>query len=188
VIESALRAGARAVQLRDKLASTRSLTAVARDLLPLTRGHGALLFINDRVDVALAVEADGVHLGPDDPPIAAIRPYAPPGMLIGYSTDAPDEALNAEAAGASYIGCGAIWGTSTKDVRGEAIGLDRLRQVAEAVQIPVIAIGGVTPERVPEVLAAGAAGAAVVGAVMKAADPEAAVKALLKPWSLPSPE
>jgi thiamine-phosphate pyrophosphorylase len=183
VVQAALDAGAPAIQLRDKSATAADLLRQARALLPRTRAAGALLFINDRLDVALAAGADGVHLGPDDLPVAAARHIAPPGFLVGCSTDDPEVALRAEADGADYIGCGAVFGTRTKaDVGTERIGVQRLDDVAAAVSIPVIGIGGITAGNVADVAASRAAGAAVVGAVMAAADPAAAVTALLGWW------
>lgn len=179
VVEAALRGGCRAVQLRDKNAPARELLVQARALLQVTRDHGALLFINDRADVALAAGADGVHLGPDDIPVAAVREWVGDRLLIGYSTDDPDRARRARADGADYIGCGAVFGTRTKDVGGEAIGPERLDALARSVEIPVVGIGGITVANVGEVAATAAAGAAVVGSVMGAPDPEAVVRALL---------
>jgi thiamine-phosphate pyrophosphorylase len=184
VVEAALAAGAPAIQLRDKHATTSELLLQARTLLGPVRAAGALLFINDRLDVALAAGADGVHLGPADLPVAAARRIAPPGFLIGCSTDDPDTARRLQDDGASYIGCGAVYGTSTKaEVAGERIGTERLREVVRAVTIPVVGIGGVSTANVEQVASAGAAGAAVVGAVMATADPGAAVRGLLRPWS-----
>jgi thiamine-phosphate pyrophosphorylase len=183
VVEAALAAGTPAIQLRDKEASAAELFSQARALLPAVRIAGALLFINDRVDVALAVGADGVHIGPSDIPVADVRRIVPPHFLIGYSTDDAARARAAEADGASYIGCGAVFGTATKEVGDEAIGVDRLDEVAAAVQIPVIGIGGIRPGNVARVAATRAAGAAVVGAVMSAADVSRAVRALLGAWA-----
>ena len=180
VAAAALAAGAPALQLRDKAASARELAEQAAALLPLARQHHALLFINDRIDVALAVGADGAHLGPDDVPVDAARRVVPPGFLLGYSTDDPGDAAAAARGGADYIGCGAVFGTTTKaEAAGERIGLERLAEVARAVSIPVVGIGGITAENAGAVRAAGAAGVAVVGAVMAAADPAEAVRALL---------
>ncbi len=106
-----------------------------------------------------------------------------PSCLVGYSTDDPELARRAAAAGAAYIGCGAVFGTTTKNVGDERIGPEGLRRVVEAVDVPVIGIGGVTPENVGLVATAGAAGAAVIGAVMTAPDPAAAVRLLLSPFS-----
>lgn len=180
VVRLALAAGAPAIQLRDKNTTARALADHARVLLPLVHEAGARLFINDRIDVALAVGAHGVHLGPHDMPVAAARRIAPASFLVGYSTDDPELARRAQDDGASYIGCGAVFGTTTKrDLGDERIGLDRLHLVAKAVDIPVIAIGGITAENAALVRAAGAAGVAVAGAIMAAADPAAATRALL---------
>jgi thiamine-phosphate pyrophosphorylase len=179
VVASALAAGARAIQLRSKGSTARELLALTRELLALTRPAGALLFVNDRFDVALAGGADGAHLGPEDVPLAAARRVVPPGFLLGASTDDPDHARRAEAEGADYIGCGAVWRTGTKDVGGEEIGTERLRAVVGAVRIPVVAIGGITVQRAREVAPTGAAGVAVVRTVMAATDPSAEVRGLL---------
>ncbi|MDT8342002.1 MAG: thiamine phosphate synthase [Longimicrobiales bacterium] len=182
VVEDALRAGCRAVQLRAKDAAPAEILRQAHRLRALTRAHGALLFINDRVDVALAAEADGVHLGPADLPVDAVRRWVGARLRIGFSTDEPHIARAAERAGADYLGCGAVFGTRTKDVGGEEIGPDRLDAVARAVAIPVIGIGGITPENADRVAGTRAAGAAVVGSVMAATDPGAATRALLAPF------
>lgn len=182
VVDLALQAGARCVQLRAKGVDARDLLARARRLRPPIRHAGALLFVNDRLDVALAAGADGVHLGPDDLPVHAARAVVPHDFLIGFSADDPVEARRAEARGADYIGCGAVFGTTTKDVGDEAIGADRLDEVARAVSIPVVGIGGVSVGRVREVAATAAAGSAVIGAVMAADDPGAAVRTLLEPF------
>jgi thiamine-phosphate diphosphorylase len=182
-VEAALAAGAPAIQLRDKTATARELLASADALLPIVRAHGARLFVNDRIDVALMAGADGVHLGPDDLPVAAARRIAPADFLIGYSTDDPAAARAAAAAGADYIGCGAVFGTRTKaDAADERIGTARLDDVARAVTIPVVAIGGIDAGNIAEVAHTAAAGAAVVSAVMAAADPATAVRALLDAW------
>lgn len=180
VVEAVLDAGVRAIQLRDKEASPRDLLHQARRLRALTRSWDALLFINDRFDVALAAEADGVHLGPDDLPIAAVRKASPPGFLIGGSTDDPDRARAMEKEGADYIGCGTVFPTSTKPDAGEVIGVERLEKVVSAVDIPVVGIGGVTAAGA-RLIARGsrAAGVAVIGAVMAAPDPGAAAAELM---------
>jgi thiamine-phosphate pyrophosphorylase len=180
VVASALRGGARAVQLRDKDATARELYEQAVMLLHLVNEHDATLFINDRLDIALAAGADGVHLGPNDLSVADARRVAPPSFLVGFSTDDPAVAREAERQGASYIGCGAVFGTTTKkEVGDERIGTGRLGEVARSVSIPVIGIGGINLSNVVEVAATGAAGAAVIGAVMQAEDPESAARALL---------
>jgi thiamine-phosphate pyrophosphorylase len=180
VIAAALAAGAPAVQLRDKNATARELFDQAVALLPVVCAHGARLFINDRMDVAIAARAHGVHLGPGDLPVAAARRAVPTGFLIGFSTDDPERARNAQRDGADYIGCGAVFGTTSKrDVAGERIGTAQLDRVARAVTIPVIGIGGIDASNVADVAATHAVGAAVIGAVMGSADPASAVRALL---------
>lgn len=183
VVAEALRARAPAVQLRHKGAGAGILLEEARRLRDLTREAGALLFVNDRFDVALAAGADGVHLGPDDLPVAAVRAAVPSHFLVGYSTDDPAEARQAAAAGADYIGCGTVFATETKADAGEVIGLEGLERVASAVDVPVVAIGGITPERARAVAeGTGASGVAVIGAVMGAGDVESAVRGLLAPF------
>lgn len=179
VVRRALEAGARSIQLRNKGDSPRELLSVGRDLRIMTRECGALLFVNDRVDLALALEADGVHVGPHDLPVADVRRIAPGGFLIGRSADEPEVARRAVDDGADYIGCGTVWATATKADAGAVIGLEGLAAVVRAVGVPVVAIGGITVARASEVARTGAAGVAVVGAVMAAEDPGAAVRDLL---------
>ena len=180
VVRAALRAGAQAVQLREKSLSPRDTLPLARRLRAETEAAGALFFLNDRLDLALAVRADGVHLGPDDLPVALARRIAPPRFLIGYSADDPDAARAAIADGADYIGCGAVFPTSTKRDAGQAVGLEGLATVVQAVDAPVVAIGGITLERAAAPFRAGAAGCAVVSAVMAAPDPCLAVGGFLR--------
>jgi thiamine-phosphate pyrophosphorylase len=182
VVSRALEGGARAVQLRNKGDGARDLFTLGRTLRRLTRAAAALLIVNDRLDVALALEADGVHVGPEDLPVAAVRAVAPAGFLVGRSARDPEVARRAVLDGADYVGCGSVYPTSTKGDVGGIIGLDGLRRVVASVEVPVLAIGGITAERAPEVATTGAAGIAVVGAVMRAPDPAAAVRALLDPF------
>jgi thiamine-phosphate pyrophosphorylase len=183
VVEQCVRAGAPAVQLRAKTATARELLDQALVLREICSARGALLFLNDRFDVALAAGADGVHLGPSDIPLERLRGAVPPGFLIGYSTDDPEAAKRAEQSGASYIGCGAVFGTHSKhDVGDERIGVERLAEVVQAVSIPVIAIGGIDPDNVALTARAGAAGVAVISALMRAHDPADVVRRLLAPF------
>jgi thiamine-phosphate pyrophosphorylase len=178
-VRAALRGGAPAIQLRDKLRTPRESVALARALLAETRPAGALLFVNDRVDVALAAGADGAHLGDDDFPLTAARRIVPPGFILGRSADTPEAAMDAREEGADYVGVGPVYGTATKLDAGEAIGTSRIAAVAASVRIPVIGIGGIGAANAMPVIAAGAAGVAVVSAVMLAPDPEAATRAIL---------
>jgi len=183
VVEAALDGGARAVQLRNKGDSARELLEVGRLLRALTRRWGALLFVNDRLDLALALEADGVHVGPEDLPVSAVRDCAPDGFLVGRSADQVEVARSAVADGADYLGCGTVYPTATKEDAGDVLGVAGLRRIVEAVRVPVVGIGGITAARAPAVADTGAAGVAVVGAVMAAGDPEAVVRALGAPFA-----
>ena len=201
VVQKALAAGAPTIQLRLKSATARELLEAARTLLPIVRSAGALFIVNDRLDVALAAGADGVHLGPDDPPVRDARAVADArvgasaravgtdtrfakvdAFIVGYSTDTTDGAVRAEAEGADYLGVGAVYATANKSDAGDVIGLDGLRRVVKTVSIPVVAIGGITPERAPAVAETGACGSAAIGSVMSAAEPAEAVRALLLPF------
>ncbi|MEM7417204.1 MAG: thiamine phosphate synthase [Gemmatimonadota bacterium] len=183
VVRVAVDAGAPAVQLREKKASARELAMIAEELLGITRPAGALLFVNDRIDVAIAVGADGVHLGPDDVPVATAQEISPAGFLIGASTDEPDRARALVAAGVDYIGCGTVFATSTKLDAGEPIGLSGLQRVTEAVPVPVVGIGGIDALGSHDVATStDAAGVAVIGSVMGADNPAEAVRSILAPW------
>ena len=183
VVAAALEAGAPAIQLRDKQADARQLFEQAVRLRALTSRFQALLFVNDRFDVALAAGADGVHIGPDDMPLAAARRAVPRPFLIGTSTDDPAAARRAQEDGDDYIGCGAVFATTSKAVGDEQIGPVGLRRVVQAVSIPVVGIGGVSEGNVALVAEAGAAGAAVIKAVMAASDVAVTVTRLLAPFT-----
>ncbi len=178
-VEAALRGGATSIQLRLKEAPTSEMVEIGKKLRRLTRDYDALFFVDDRLDVALAVDADGVQLGPEDMPIEDARRIAP-NLIIGGSVYSLEEAIAAEKAGADYLGAGAVFPTGTKkDSYVKIIGLDGLRKIVETVKIPVVAIGGIKPENAEEVLKIkGVAGIAVVSAVMGAPDPEEATRKL----------
>jgi thiamine-phosphate pyrophosphorylase len=175
--DAALRGGARWIQLRDKASTTRRLAALARDVGERVRAHGGVFILNDRLDVALAVGAHGVHLGQDDLPLPEARRLAP-GLLIGASTHSLAQALAAEAEGADYVALGSVFPTGSK-AGFELVGLELLRTVKRRLLVPLVAIGGITLERVPAVASAGADGVAVISAISGAADPEAATSAFL---------
>jgi thiamine-phosphate pyrophosphorylase len=179
IVEECLGAGLRAVQLREKDLAVRDLLALARDLRESTRRHGARLIVNDRVDVALAAGADGVQRTHVSLPVSALRAIASPGFLIGASTHSVAEARAAEADGADFVVFGPVYDTPSKRVYGAPQGLGALEAVASAVSRPVIAVGGITPARVREVLAVGAAGVAVIRGIYGAARPADATKAFL---------
>jgi thiamine-phosphate pyrophosphorylase len=178
VARSAIQGGATVVQLRDKEATTRELVETGRLLRALTRKLGATLIVNDRADVALAVEADGVHLGVDDLPVPIARRLMGPQAIIGFSPETVEGARQAEADGADYLGVGAVFGTGTKPDAGSPIGLEGLREMVQAVSIPVVAIGGITAANAARCIRAGAAGVAVIGTVVGAENIEAAARRL----------
>jgi thiamine-phosphate diphosphorylase len=181
VVRAALAGGAPSIQLRAKTEPTRETVALAERLREETARHGALFFVNDRVDVALAVGADGAHLGDDDLPLPAARRITPPGFLIGRSVETADEARRALADGADYLGVGTLFLTPSKTDTGPAIGLEGLSRVARAAGgTPVVAIGGIDESNAAAVARAGADGVAVIRAVMKAEDPAAAAAALIR--------
>ncbi len=179
IVEECLAAGLRAVQLREKDLEARPLFEMARALREITRAHGARLLINDRVDVALAAEADGVQRTHASLPVGTIRDIAPRGFLVGASTHSPAEARQAEAEGADFILFGHVYDTPSKRAYGPPQGLGALEQVAGAVGRPVLAVGGLTPARVREVRAAGAAGVAVIRDIYAAPRPADRTKAFL---------
>ena len=178
VVEAALQAGVRLVQYRAKEADDRSRLAEARALRDLCARHGALFVVNDRIDLALAVDADGVHLGQDDLPPALARRLLGPDKLIGRSTHAIQQLRQAEADGCDYVGVGPVNATPTKPGR-TPVGLDYVRQAAAEARIPWFAIGGIESSSLGPVLEAGACRVAVVRAITDAPDPGAATADLL---------
>ncbi|MFD1564513.1 thiamine phosphate synthase [Haloarchaeobius amylolyticus] len=177
VVSAAIDGGVDVVQLREKDTDARWRYELGRELRERTAEAGVALLVNDRVDIAQAIDADGVHLGQSDLPVAVARELLGPEAVIGCSTSTVEEAIEAEAAGADYLGVGAIYGTdSKKDVPEEknGTGLELVSEIAAAVSIPVIGIGGVTASNAPPVLEAGATGVAVISEISAADDPETA--------------
>jgi thiamine-phosphate pyrophosphorylase len=179
VVRAALQGGAPAVQLRAKRESAREMLELARRIRKETRRTGALLFINDRVDVALAAEADGAHVGDDDLPLSVARRITPRGFLLGRSVDTAEQARIAEREGADYVGVGPVNATASKADAGPQVGVEGIAAVRAATSIPVVAIGGIGPENARRTVAAGAHGVAVIRAVMAAPQPEISVRELL---------
>jgi thiamine-phosphate pyrophosphorylase len=180
VVRDAVVGGVDVVQLREKTASARERHDLGRNLRALTREAGVDLIVNDRVDIARAIAADGVHLGDDDLPVSVAREQLGEDAVIGRSVSTVAGAEAAERAGADYLGVGAVYRTGTKDTDPEqtAIGLDRVRAVREAVDLPFVGIGGVGVDNAADVVAAGADGVAVVSGIMGAQDPTEATRAL----------
>jgi thiamine-phosphate pyrophosphorylase len=169
-IEQALAGGVTAVQLREKDLATRELLDMAYRLRELTGRHGARLFVNDRVDIALAVRADGVHLGGSSLPAEAARRIAGEKFLIGVSTHGIEEAEAAEQEGADFITVGPVYETPSKMKYGKPLGPEILGKVKEKTSVPVFAIGGIKLQKVGEVLGSGAYGVALISAVLAAHD------------------
>jgi len=174
-----LAGGARCLQLRWKAATSRELLAAAIAIRPLAAAARACFLVNDRPDIARAVGADGVHLGQDDLPPAAARRVLGPGSVIGVSTHSLEQARLAAAAGADYVAVGPVYATASKADALAARGLDLVRAVRAAVACPIVAIGGITAATGATVRAAGADAVAMIGALVRAADPEAAVRETL---------
>lgn len=177
-VEAALMGGLRLVQYRDKNTDDRDRILLAQQLKDLCHRYGALFLVNDRVDLALAVDADGVHLGQQDLPIATARALLGPQRIIGRSTTNPEQMAAAIAEGADYIGVGPVYATPTKPDRAAA-GLDYVRYAADHATVPWYAIGGIDGENLADVVAAGAARVAIVRAIMKAEQPTPVTRALI---------
>lgn len=179
VVEAALQGGARAVQLREKDLLPRELYPLALEIRQLTQVYGARLLINDRVDVALAVKADGVHLTTTSLPTGCVRQILGSDRLIGVSTHTRAEAQAAVEQGADFVVFGPVFFTPSKAPYGQPVGLDALRAVRGAVNAPLLAIGGIKQTNLDQVLAAGADGIAVISAIISADDPALATQNLL---------
>lgn len=179
VMEQALIGGAEMVQLRDKQAPKREVLAKAYALRELTRRYEVPLIVNDHLDVALAVDADGVHLGQEDLPLAEARRIVGPNRLIGISTHNIDQALEAEAGGADYIGVGPVYPTNTKPGK-TAVTTVYVEEAARRIRIPFVAIGGIKADNIDAVLAAGATKICAVSAIVGSDDPAEACRKLLR--------
>ena len=179
-LEAALRGGVTAIQLREKDLSAAQLLPLARQVRELTSDYRAKLLINDRIDVALAVEADGVHLGGHSLPVAVARSLIGPEKLVGVSTHSHQQLNAATCGGADFITFGPIWYTLSKTLPGEPVGLDELRTACELATVPVFALGGVTPKGIPELLALGCQRVACIGGILQNEDPATASRSFIE--------
>jgi thiamine-phosphate pyrophosphorylase len=179
ILDATIAGGCRMVQLREKEWPSGRLLPVAERLRARCRAAGVTFIVNDRIDLALALAADGVHLGQDDLPPRLARPLLRPGMLLGLSTHSVEQARAAQAAGADYVAVGAMFPTATKP-DFELVGPDLVRKLRDEIRAPLVGIGGITPENVGDVIRAGAAGVSVISAVCAAADPERATRRFLE--------
>jgi thiamine-phosphate pyrophosphorylase len=175
-----LEGGVRIVQYRRKEGSIRVMLEEAREIRRLCNEYGAVFIVDDRVDIAILSDADGVHVGLDDAPVDAIRSRFG-GLVIGASASTVEEAVQGKNAGANYIGAGSVFPSPTRpDYR--VTGLDGLRRIVAAVDIPVYAIGGITLETLPAIKATGAWGAAVISGILAAKDPVKMARAFVETW------
>jgi thiamine-phosphate diphosphorylase len=179
ILREFLACGVKLVQLRAKELSSGEFFTLAKEARQLTREAGATFIVNDRADIALACNADGVHLGQDDLPLAAARKILGEQMIIGISTHDLTQARDAEKNGADYIGFGPIFGSTTKETGYTARGLDMLHEIRQAVKLPIVAIGGITEQNVAEVWKYGADAAAIISDLMGAEDVAKKVQRIL---------
>ncbi len=175
VAAEAIRGGARVIQLRDKMLGKRELLPIAQQLRNLCAEQGVLFIINDYLDLLLATDADGLHLGQRDLPTSVARKLLPIGKILGCSTTTVDQAITAELEGADYIAVGSMYPTLSKET-ALVVGPERLRQIRQAVSLPLVAIGGITRHNAAEIMAAGADSVAVIRDVLEAEAPEEAAR------------
>jgi|AGTN01.1.fsa_nt_gi thiamine-phosphate pyrophosphorylase len=180
IARRAIAGGADVVQLRDKTSDCGYFRKCAEEIRGIARAAGVPFIVNDRLDVALQSDADGVHLGQEDTPLKFARRVAPKKFIIGISAGTLQEALDAERDGADYVGLGPVFPTSSKSDAGEACGLVLLREARARLSIPVVAIGGINAGNAAEVIAAGADGIAVISAVVSQDDVTAAARNMKK--------
>jgi thiamine-phosphate pyrophosphorylase len=178
VVTSAIAGGVTLVQLRLKELTDHEIVDIAGPIAGICRDRGIPLIINDRIDLALIVGAQGVHLGVDDLPLEDARKIAPPGFEIGYSPETDDQLQSAGSRGATYLGVGPVYATSTKPDAGEPLGLDEFRRRCSLTSLPVVGIGGITGENAGLVMQYGANGVAVSSAILAASDVEQATRVL----------
>jgi len=179
LLDAVLAGGCRIVQLREKTMPPAGLFLLAQALRRRCREAGALFIVNDRVDLALAVEADGAHVGQDDLPAREARRLLPPPMILGVSTHNADQARRARDDGADYVAVGSMFPTGSK-IGFELVGPELVRRVRADIPVPLVAIGGITRDNLSQVIEAGADAVAVISAIGNARDPAAAVREFLE--------
>ena len=177
IIEEAIKGGTTIVQLREKTASTKEFYDLALKVKEITSRYGVPLLINDRIDIALAVDSEGVHIGQDDMPADIAREIIGEDKILGVSASTVEEAKKAENDSADYIGSGAVFPTATKD-DADSVSKEELKEIVDSIDIPVVAIGGITVENANTLKGSGIAGFSVVSAIMSAEDPKEASKKL----------
>lgn len=182
IAEAAVRGGATVLQFRDKTMPDAEFASTASHILSIARKSGVPLIVNDRVEIAVAIGADGIHVGRSDAAVGDIRRSLPPGMIVGASATCYEEAIAACDAGADYLGAGPIFSTASKTDAATPLGLSELARICRDAKLPVVAIGGINVGNLRGIVEAGAAGAAVIAAVAEAADVTAATAKLRIAW------
>lgn len=182
-IEEALKGGVTLVQLREKEISSSDFYHLAVKVKKLTHAYHVPFIINDRLDIALAVDADGLHVGQEDLPLTIARRLLGPDKILGYSVSTLEEAQYGEQNGADYLGAGAVFWTGSKSDIGEPIGLEGLQQINEAVSIPVVAIGGIGLANLPAVKSTGIDGVSLISAILGQPDIETVSRNLINLWN-----
>ena len=177
IIEQAIKGGTSVVQIREKTASTKEFYNLALKAKEITEKYNVPLIVNDRIDIALAVKSDGVHIGQDDMPAKVAREIIGEEMILGVSASTVEEAMKAESDGADYIGSGAVFPTATKD-DADSVSKEELKEIVNSTSIPVVAIGGITIENAESLKDTGIDGFSVVSAIMNADDPKKASEIL----------
>ena len=177
IIEEAIKGGTTIVQLREKTASTKEFYDLALRVKEITSRYGVPLLINDRIDIALAIDSEGVHIGQDDMPADIAREIIGEDKILGVSASTVEEAKKAEIDSADYIGSGAVFPTATKD-DADSVSKEELKEIVDSIDIPVVAIGGITVENAHTLKGSGIAGFSVVSAIMSAEDPKEASEKL----------
>ncbi len=178
VARQAIHGGATTIQLRDKISSRKELLLIAQKIRALCTEHKVLFIMNDYLDIALETDADGLHVGQEDLPIKVARKWLPADKILGGSAETVDLALSAQSDGADYIGVGAIYPTMSK-VKTGVVGLERLRQIKQAVSLPLVGIGGINKDNAAVVIAAGAVSVAVISAISEAGSPQEAARQII---------
>ena len=178
IARQVIRGGAKTIQLRGKIRSKKELLPIAQQLKSLCAEHEVLFIVNDYLDIALAAEADGLHLGQSDLPVKEARKLLSIDKILGCSTRTVDQAITAQADGADYIAVGSMYPTQSKET-AVVVGLERLQQIRQAVTLPLVAIGGLNKDNAAEVIAAGADSVAVISAILKAGSPEEAAREIV---------
>ncbi|SFG23033.1 thiamine-phosphate pyrophosphorylase [Desulfotomaculum arcticum] len=181
-VEDALRGGVTLVQLREKDTSSRDFYQIALALKDLAVKYQVPLIINDRLDIALAVDADGIHIGQEDLPLQVARCLLGPEKIIGYSVSNIEEAVYGEKYGADYLGAGPVYTTTTKAVTIQPLGVEGLRNIKNSVSIPVVGIGGINLDNVREVKKSGADGVSIVSGILGSLDPDCTSRKLCEAW------